>query len=117
MLILDEAAVRDLLRMDELIPAMAQALADLSPQNTTVRTHHALIQLFRPETGEPLVVMDGRLITEERTAAVSAVATKYLARPDASILALIGSGVQARSHLKALRLVCRFGEGRVWSPR
>jgi alanine dehydrogenase len=76
-----------------------------------------VIQLFKPETGEPLVLMDGRLITEERTAAVSAVATEHLARPDASVLALIGSGVQARSHLKALRLVRDLREVRVWSPR
>jgi alanine dehydrogenase len=156
MLILDEEAVRELLRMEELIPAMERALADLStgkvvqpvrtmmpiaehegflgvmpayagalgvklvafyPNNRGVPTHHAVIQLFKPDTGEPLVLMDGRLITEERTAAVSAVATKYLARPDASVLALIGSGVQARSHLKALRLVRDFREVRVWSPR
>jgi len=61
--------------------------------------------------------MDGRLITEVRTAAVSAVATEFLARPDASVLAIIGSGVQARSHLEALRLVRDFREVRVWSPR
>jgi ornithine cyclodeaminase/alanine dehydrogenase-like protein (mu-crystallin family) len=61
--------------------------------------------------------MDGTLITEVRTAAVSAVATKYLARPDASVLAILGSGVQARSHLEALRLVRDFQEVRVWSPR
>jgi alanine dehydrogenase len=87
------------------------------PQNQGVPTHHATILLFKPETGEPLVSMDGRLITEVRTAAVSAVATKYLARPDASVLAIIGSGVQARSHLEALRLVRRFEDVRVWSPR
>jgi alanine dehydrogenase len=155
-LILDEDAVRGLLKMDELIPAMATALADLSrgkvvqpmrvmmpvgdhggflglmpayggalgaklvtfyPSNQGVPTHHALILLFRPETGEPLVTMDGRLITEMRTAAVSAVATKLLARPDASVLAIIGSGVQARSHLEAMRLVRAFREIRVWSPR
>jgi alanine dehydrogenase len=61
--------------------------------------------------------MDGRLITEMRTAAVSAVATKHLARPDASVLAIIGSGVQARSHLEALRFARKFEEVRVWSPR
>jgi ornithine cyclodeaminase/alanine dehydrogenase-like protein (mu-crystallin family) len=155
-LILDEDAVRALLRMDELIPAMATALADLSrgkvvqpmrvmmpvgdhggflglmpayggalgaklvtfyPNNQGVPTHHALILLFRPETGEPLVTMDGRLITEMRTAAVSAVATKLLARPEASVLAIIGAGVQARSHLEAMRLVRAFREIRVWSPR
>jgi ornithine cyclodeaminase/alanine dehydrogenase-like protein (mu-crystallin family) len=61
--------------------------------------------------------MDGRLITEMRTAAVSAVATKALARPDASVLALLGSGVQARSHLEAVRLVRPLRDVRVWSPR
>jgi ornithine cyclodeaminase/alanine dehydrogenase-like protein (mu-crystallin family) len=155
-MVLDEAAVRKLLRMEELIPAMERALADLSggrvvqpvrsvvevadhggflmlmpayagalgvklvtfyPDNRGVSTHHAIIQLFNPETGEPLVTMDGRFITEERTAAVSAVATKLLARPDASVLALIGSGSQARSHLKALSLVRSLREVRVWSPR
>ena len=68
-----------------------------NPQNRGLPTHHATIQLFKPETGELLVTMDGRLITEVRTAAVSAVATNYLARTDASVPALIGSGVQARS--------------------
>jgi ornithine cyclodeaminase/alanine dehydrogenase-like protein (mu-crystallin family) len=62
-------------------------------------------------------MMDGRLITEMRTAAVSAVATQHLARPEASVLAILGSGVQARSHLEALRLVRSFREVRVWSPR
>ena len=155
-MILDEAAVRDLLHMEELIPAMAGALADLSsgkvvqpmrvmlpvadhggflglmpayggalgaklvtfyPNNRGVPSHHAMILLFRPETGEPLVTMGGRLITEMRTAAVSAVASKLLARPDASVLGILGAGVQARSHLEALRLVRPFREVRVWSPR
>jgi alanine dehydrogenase len=84
-----------------------------NPQNWGLPTHLATIHLFKPETGEPLVSMDGRLITEVRTAAVSAVATKHLARPDASVLAIIGSGVQARSHLEALRLVRRFRDVRV----
>ena len=87
------------------------------PRNTHVPTHHATILLFKPETGEPLISMDGRLITEVRTAAVSAVATDRLARSEASVLAIIGSGVQARSHLRALRLVREFREVRVWSPR
>jgi alanine dehydrogenase len=155
-MILDEEAVRTLLLMEELIPAMERAMADLSsgkvtqpmrtmlpvaphdgflgvmpayagalgvklvtfyPNNRGVPTHHAIIQLFEPATGAPLVTMDGGLITEERTAAVSAVATDRLARKDAGVLALIGSGVQARSHLKALRLVREFREVRVWSPR
>jgi alanine dehydrogenase len=100
--------------------ALGVKLVTFYPQNPQTRglpTHHATIQLFKPETGEPLISMDGRLITEVRTAAVSAVATKYLARTDASVLAIIGSGVQARSHLEALRLVRRFEDVRVWSPR
>ena len=97
--------------------ALGAKLVTFYPQNQDVPTHHATILLFKPETGEPLVSMDGRLITEVRTAAVSAVATKYLARPDTSVLAIIGSGVQARSHLEALRLVRGFEEVRVWSPR
>ena len=145
-----------LLRMEDLIPAMEQALSDLSggkavqpvrlvlpvaahegflgvmpayagalgaklvtfyPNNQGIPTHHAMILLFRPETGEPLVMMDGRLITEMRTGAVSAVATKLLARPQVSVLAILGSGVQAHSHLGALRQVRTFREVRVWSPR
>jgi ornithine cyclodeaminase/alanine dehydrogenase-like protein (mu-crystallin family) len=104
------------------MPAYAGAqlgakLVTFFPGNEGVPTHHALIILFRPETGEPLAVMDGRLITEMRTAAVSAAATRALARPDAAVLALLGSGVQAQSHLEALRLVRDFREVRVWSPR
>jgi len=75
----------------------------------------ATILLVDPGTGRPLAVMDGRLITEMRTAAVSAAATKLLASPDAKILAILGSGVQARSHAEALQLVREFEEIRVWS--
>src|SRR5436189_1553400 len=81
-----------------------------------IPTHMATIFLVDPETGTPLAVMDGRLITEMRTAAVSAAATKLLASPDVKILAILGSGAQARSHAEALRLVRRFEEIRVWGP-
>jgi thiomorpholine-carboxylate dehydrogenase len=81
-----------------------------------IPTHMATIFLVDRETGTPLAIMDGRLITEMRTAAVSAAATKLLASPDANILAILGSGVQARSHAEALRLVRNFEEIRVWSP-
>jgi len=155
-IILSEDDVRRVLRIEDLIPAMAEALRDLSagavlqplrtvlpvsehegflgvmpacgralgaklvtfyPQNKGIPTHHAMILLFRLETGEPLAIMDGRLITEMRTAAVSAVATKLLARVNTKVLTILGSGVQARSHLEALRLVREFTEVRVWSPR
>src|SRR5262249_8888091 len=81
-----------------------------------IPTHMATIFLVDPQTGAPLAIMDGRLITEMRTAAVSAAATKLLASPDAKILAILGSGVQARSHLEALQLVRHFEKIRVWSP-
>jgi ornithine cyclodeaminase/alanine dehydrogenase-like protein (mu-crystallin family) len=81
-----------------------------------IPTHMATIFLVDPQTGTPLAIMDGRLITEMRTAAVSAAATKLLAPPDAKILTILGSGVQARSHVEALRLVRQFEKIRVWSP-
>ena len=81
-----------------------------------IPTHMATIFLVDPESGAPLAVMDGTFITEMRTAAVSAAATKLLASRDAKILAIFGSGVQARSHVEALRLVRQFDEVRVWSP-
>ena len=81
-----------------------------------IPTHMAMIFLVDPQTGMPLAIVDGRLITEMRTAAVSAAATKLLASPDAKVLAIFGSGVQARSHVEALKLVRQFEEIRVWSP-
>jgi len=81
-----------------------------------IPTHMATIFLVDPQTGTPLAIMDGRLITEMRTAAVSAAATKVLAFPAAKILAILGSGVQSRSHAEALQLVRNFEEIRVWSP-
>jgi ornithine cyclodeaminase/alanine dehydrogenase-like protein (mu-crystallin family) len=78
-------------------------------------THMAMIQLFRSDTGEPLATMDGRLITEMRTAAVSAVAIDHLAAPGAKVLGILGSGVQARSHLRALAGIRSFTDIRVWS--
>jgi thiomorpholine-carboxylate dehydrogenase len=97
--------------------AMGAKLVSFYPGNEEkgIATHHAMILLFRPDTGEPLAVMDGRLITEMRTAAVSAAVTKYLAAPEAHVLALVGSGVQADAHLQALSRVRHFDEIRVWS--
>jgi ornithine cyclodeaminase/alanine dehydrogenase-like protein (mu-crystallin family) len=155
-LFLDEAAVRQHLCMEALIPAMEKALIDFSAGKVTqpvrsgitvdppggfffmmpalgeglgvkivtfypsnaerdMPTHMATIFLVDPETGAPLAIMDGRLITEMRTAAVSAAATKFLASEEARVLAILGGGVQARSHWEALRLVRNFAEVRVWS--
>jgi ornithine cyclodeaminase/alanine dehydrogenase-like protein (mu-crystallin family) len=94
---------------------MSVKLVTFFEKNRTLPTHQATIQLFSARTGEPLVAMDGRLITEMRTAAVSAVATRRMAREDARVLAILGSGVQARSHVQALRRVRSFEEVRVWS--
>ncbi len=154
---LDESTVSAVLRLEDLIPAMQQALIDFSagrvlqpvrslvplpqysgfmgimpavygdimgtklvnfyPENAALGlpTHLAIIAIFRSRTGEPLAIMDGRLITELRTAAVSAVATRLLASPAAKSLAILGSGVQARAHVRALALVRTFDEVRVWS--
>jgi thiomorpholine-carboxylate dehydrogenase len=81
-----------------------------------LHTHMAVIELLRRSTGEPLAVMDGRLITEMRTAAVSAVALDALAPSTATTLGIFGSGVQARSHIEAFRrLRPALNEIRVWS--
>ncbi len=153
----DEAAVRRVLHMEALIPAMERALVDFSTGKVTqpvrsvipieqhsglmgimpvvygevmgaklvtfyrnngargLPTHMALIALFRSDTGEPIAIMDGRLITEMRTAAVSAVAVNLLSSPGAKRLALLGSGVQARAHAQALNLVRPISEICVWS--
>src|SRR5436309_8013989 len=97
---------------------LGQKIVTFYPPNAArgIATHMALIVLNDPQTGEPLAVMDGRLITEMRTAAVSAAATKLLAPENSKVLAILGSGVQARSHVEALRLVRNFEEIRVWSP-
>jgi thiomorpholine-carboxylate dehydrogenase len=150
----DEAKVRKLLRIEQLIPAMRKVLAEFSagkwkqplrgvlaqqggffgimpasgesmgikmvtfyPGNagTALPTHMAVVALFDPKTGEPLALMDGRYITEMRTAAVSAVATDALAAPDAKVLTLLGAGVQAQAHLEVLPHVRKFEEVRIWN--
>jgi len=159
-IVLNEADVKALLTMDDLIEAMEIALADFSaggvtqPVRTVLQvgggssfyglmpafmpsrpalgtklvtvfaanaerglpTHLATIVLLDPDTGRLLALMDGRYITEARTAAVSAVSVRHLARENATTLAIIGSGVQARSHLEAVARVCDLQEVRVWSP-
>lgn len=107
------------------MPALLTAPAAMGAKLVTVfhgnlsnglTSHLATIVLLNPSTGELLAVMDGRYITQARTAAVSAVAVRYLAGESASTLAIIGSGVQARSHIEALSLVRDFTEIRCWSP-
>jgi ornithine cyclodeaminase/alanine dehydrogenase-like protein (mu-crystallin family) len=120
--------VRNMLTIEEgkrflgIMPAVAEEcmgakLVCFFPRNagSKVPTHLAMIMLFEPETGQPLAFLDGRLITEMRTAAVSAAVTRYLAPEGTRVLTLLGSGIQANAHLQALRHVCQFDEVRVWS--
>src|SRR6266550_5845323 len=99
--------------------SMGIKMVTFYPNNagTELPTHMAVIALFDPKTGEPLALMDGRYITEMRTAAVSAVATEALASRDARVLTLVGAGVQAHAHLEVLPHVRRFQEIRIWNHR
>jgi len=107
------------------MPALAQDPPSLGAKLVTVfgsnaakglHTHLATIVLLDPETGALVALLDGRYITESRTAAVSAVSSRLLARKNAASLAIIGSGVQARSHLEALSRVHTLRSVTVWSP-
>jgi ornithine cyclodeaminase/alanine dehydrogenase-like protein (mu-crystallin family) len=108
------------------MPAYVAAPAQLGAKLVTVfganvakglPSHLATILLLDPETGALVAIMDGRYVTEARTAAVSAVSARHLARPEAATLTILGTGVQARSHLEALALVRRLQDVRVWSPQ
>ncbi len=99
-------------------PALGAKLVTVFASNAGagLPTHLATILLFDSMTGELIAIMDGRYITEARTAAVSAVATELLAREDAAVLAVIGSGVQARSHVDAIGRIRDVRSIRTWSP-
>jgi alanine dehydrogenase len=108
-----------------LMPAYIEQPARLGAKLVTVfnenhtrglPSHLATIVLLDPDTGALIALMDGRYITESRTAAVSAVSARYLSHAEAGTLAIIGSGVQARSHLEAYAEVRALREVRVWSP-
>lgn len=98
-------------------PAMGAKLVTVYHANGALGlpTHQATIVLLDADNGALLAVMDGRFITEARTAAVSAAALRCMARPGARTLAIIGSGVQAGSHLRAFSPVWKFDEVRCWS--
>jgi len=154
---LDETAVAKVLRMEELIRRMRQAMIDYSagrvaqparrilkvephggyfggmtavgaeamgaklvsfyPGNSGkgLETHMALIALFNPETGEPLVTMEGGLITKMRTAAVTATFIDAVAVQNVRSLAILGAGAQAESHIESLSLVRQFDDVRIWN--
>jgi alanine dehydrogenase len=90
-------------------------LVSLFPENRDRHTHQALIAVFDQTNGTPIALIDGTYITATRTAAGSALATRLLAREDARVLAILGAGVQARTHADALRRVRPFEEVRVAS--
>ncbi len=100
-------------------PTMGAKIVTVFNSNAArgLHTHLAMIVLLDPATGALQALMDGRYITEARTAAVSAVSARYLARADASVLGIVGTGVQARSHLAAMADVRALREVRVWSPK
>lgn len=154
---IDEPEIARILRMEDLIPVMRQAMIDFSqgrvvqpprrmlevkpyggffgsmpaaganalgaklvafyPRNAEkhLHTHMAVIVLFRADTGEPMVVMDGRLITEMRTSAVTAAYIDAVAAPDVKTLAILGAGTQGRSHIESLSHVREFKEIRIWN--
>lgn len=97
--------------------ALGAKLLTFYPDNAkkNLHTHMAVIVLFRPETGEPLVMMDGRQITEMRTSAVTAVYIDAVAAPDVKVLAVLGAGTQGGSHIEALSHVRHFEEIRIWN--
>jgi ornithine cyclodeaminase len=153
-LVLTRAEVSELLDLDELIDALAGAMADLSAGRASVPprvaafvserdgllgampgyvpslgalvtklvslfpgnagsglpTHQAVIAVFDPETGSPVALLDGTEITGVRTAAGSALSVRLLAREDATVLAVLGTGVQARTHARAVVRVRSFDE-------
>lgn len=83
---------------------------------TAYDSHQGVVVLFENRHGQPLAFVDASEITALRTAATSGLATRLLAREDAATLAILGSGVQARSHLEAMARVRDFRTVRVWSP-
>jgi ornithine cyclodeaminase len=87
---------------------LAAKLVSVFPQNLGIPTHQAVVAVFDGHSGTPLAVLDGEEITAQRTAAASALATRLLARPEAQTLAIVGTGVQARSHARYLLRVRGF---------
>lgn len=97
--------------------ALGSKLVAFYPSNGEkgLDTHQGLIALFDPETGVPTAIMDGRLITEMRTAAVTAAFVDTVAPAEVKTFAMLGAGLQGRSHIEALRCVRNIGEIRLWN--
>jgi alanine dehydrogenase len=88
-------------------------LVSLFPGNVDRTTHQAAIMLFDPANGTPVVLMDGTYVTETRTAVAAALAARLLAREDARVLAILGTGVQAGSHARAFAGIRDWDEIRI----
>jgi alanine dehydrogenase len=88
------------------IGALGAKLVSVFPANVDRPTHQAVVVLFDPSSGTPTALVDGTALTAARTAAASAVATRLLARTDSAVLAILGTGVQARAHALAVTRVC-----------
>ena len=90
------------------LDVLAAKLVSVFPRNVSVPSHQALIAIFDPHSGTPIALLDGEEVTAQRTAAASALATRLLARADAEVLAIVGTGVQARSHARYLPRARKF---------
>ena len=86
--------------------ALGAKLVSVFPANVDRATHQAVVVLFDPDTGTPAALVDATALTAARTAAASAVATRCLARADSTVMAILGTGVQARAHARAVPRVC-----------
>lgn len=95
--------------------AMAVKVVTLYHENadTELPTHQAVILVFNKHNGTPLAIVDGRLITEMRTAASTAAVVRKLATPHPDVVTILGSGVQARAHAQALSVVRSWRELRI----
>ncbi len=89
----------------------------ISPDNSArgMDPHQGAVMLHDGTTGELRALLNASAVTEIRTAAVSAVATRLLARPESHVVAVLGAGVQGRSHIEAMRCVFPHADVRVWS--
>jgi ornithine cyclodeaminase/alanine dehydrogenase-like protein (mu-crystallin family) len=98
-----------------LMPAYRHPYFGLKEVCVVPGRHVGSVLLHSAESGELLAMMNAEVITAVRTAAVSAVATRLLARKDSKVLAILGTGTQAKSHAEAIPLVRPIGEVRTWS--
>ncbi|XP_020821078.1 ketimine reductase mu-crystallin [Phascolarctos cinereus] len=99
---------------DALTTKLVTFYEGVSP-TSTVPSHQATVLLFEPSNGSLLLVMDGSIITAKRTAAVSAIATKFLKPPSSEVLCILGAGVQAYSHYEIFTEQFSFKEVRIWN--